>query len=93
MYRWVRSHRAVADADLEALMSMEENLTGEPKVISMFARKNSADQSQNADLDHSETAISSFGDVMKKNREVQERLKKERLKANQAVLKSYRIKN
>ena len=36
---------------------------------------------------------SSFEEIARKNRANEERLKKERAKANKAVLRSYRIKN
>ena len=35
----------------------------------------------------------SFGEVMRRNEEIRDRMRKERLKANQQVLRSYRIKN
>jgi len=63
-------------------------------VVSLFGtQKNAAkDGSQNSEISEKPNQ-ESFLDAMRKNFENQERLKKERLKANQSVLKSYRIKN
>lgn len=65
-----------------------------PKVVSLFERKlqTSTDNAQGSQTE-SEKSQSSFNDEMRKNMDNAERLRKERLKANQGVLKSYRIKN
>lgn len=63
-------------------------------VVSLFGTKKIAAKDDNQISDASENPQpESFLDAMRKNFENQERLKKERLKANQSVLKSYRIKN
>ena len=61
------------------------------KVVSLFRAK---DLGQSAKASAEETSSAeSFSDVMKRNQENLERLRKERLKANQSVLKSYKIKH
>lgn len=75
----------------------------EPKssnVVSLFgARKvetsdKSEEQKQEASSEKKEAdSKESFLESMQRNFENAERLRKERLKANQSVLKSYRIKN
>ena len=71
-------------------------------IVSLFAaRQEAANKSKSAttevkaDAKAEETTQSkeSFNDLMRKNAENDERLRKERLKANSSVLKSYRIKN
>ena len=65
-----------------------------PKVVNLFARKQEPQESQEAANEAAPAKDSpSFLDSMRKNAENAERLRKERLKANQGVLKSYRIKN
>lgn len=68
--------------------------TQEPtKVVKLFAdRKVSADSSAGKAED-AKPSEESFLDSMRRNADNAERLRKERLKANQGVLKSYRIKN
>jgi len=62
------------------------------KVLNLFARKPT--DGSGAETTASKTVSESdFADEIRKNMENSERLKKERLKANQGVLKSYRIKN
>jgi hypothetical protein len=78
-------------ADLEETMqSQTENKTS--NIVSLFARKD-AEKVENKEAVKAEDASTSFFDAMRKNSENEERLRKERLKANQSVLKSYRIKN
>lgn len=62
-------------------------------IVSLFGNKKVAAQDGEKSLDQPETSKESFMDAIQKNFENQERLRKERLKANQSVLKSYRIKN
>lgn len=62
-------------------------------IVSLFGAKKAAPQDEQKSLEHDEVSKDSFMDAMKKNFDNQERLRKERLKANQSVLKSYRIKN
>lgn len=63
-------------------------------VVSLFGTKKIVAKDDNQISDAAENPQpESFLDAMRKNFENQERLKKERLKANQSVLKSYRIKN
>ena len=61
-------------------------------VVSLFSRKD-AEAMEKKETEASEECSTSFFDAMRKNTENEERLRKERLKANQSVLKSYRIKN
>ncbi len=61
------------------------------KVVSLFgARKADAKGDDTGEKDGKEE---SFFDSIKRNSDNEERLRQERLKANQSVLKSYRIKN
>jgi hypothetical protein len=68
--------------------------TTEPtsKVVSLFKARE-----QKAAVDAEATSEAkpgeSFEDVMRRNAENRERLRKERSKANQSVLRSYKIKN
>ncbi len=72
------------------MQSQTENKTS--NIVSLFARKD-AEKVENKEAVKAEDASTSFFDAMRKNSENEERLRKERLKANQSVLKSYRIKN
>jgi hypothetical protein len=67
-----------------------ENQT-EEKVINMFANRETQSESSTSKPKSSE-AETSFAELMKKNAENSERMRKERNKANRSVLKSYRIK-
>jgi hypothetical protein len=63
-------------------------------VVSLFSRK--TEEKVQTDISHdvkSEESSTSFFEAIRKNKENEERIRKERLKANQSVLKSYRIKN
>jgi hypothetical protein len=62
-------------------------------IVSLFGTKKTAAEDAKKASEHDEAPKEGFCDAMKKNFENQERMKKERLKANQSVLKSYRIKN
>jgi hypothetical protein len=62
-------------------------------IVSLFGAKKSPVEDETKASCDSEASKESFLDAMRKNFENQERLRKERLKANQSVLKSYRIKN
>lgn len=62
-------------------------------IVSLFGTKKTAAEDAKKASEQDETPKEGFGDAMKKNFENQERMRKERLKANQSVLKSYRIKN
>lgn len=66
-----------------------------PKVVSLFARKQDLQEPHTDSAPDTAPAKDSpsFLESMRKNAENAERLRKERLKANQGVLKSYRIKN
>jgi hypothetical protein len=61
-------------------------------VVSLFGRKDAATNEKKETVKSQEATVGFF-DAMQKNLENEERLRKERLKANQSVLKSYRIKN
>ena len=72
------------------------NTNSNDKVVNLFARR----QTSTEKTDTTEAASTedgadseSFSDSMRKNAENADRLRRERLKANQSVLKSYRIKN
>ena len=79
------------------MQNQTENATS--KLVSLFgSRKEANPDEKEVKAAESESESSSkdepsFSDAMKKNMENEERLRKERLKANQSVLKSYRIKN
>jgi len=62
-------------------------------VVSLFGNRKAAVQTEDKPSVSAETSKEGFFDAMKKNSDNEERLRKERLKANQSVLKSYRIKN
>lgn len=62
-------------------------------IVSLFGGKKVTAQEEQKASDQPEASKESFLDAMRKNFENEERLRKERLKANQSVLKSYRIKN
>ncbi|MCX6123331.1 MAG: hypothetical protein NTV34_01060 [Proteobacteria bacterium] len=67
-----------------------------PKVINLFGARKQADDAKAADGASNEASKvdeKAFNEAMQKNMDNAERLRKERLKANQGVLKSYRIKN
>lgn len=73
-------------------MSMQDGTEAGSKVVSLFQNRNAAQASVETKAPQIEEE-ESFDDVMRRNAEVKERLRKERLKANQAVLRSYKIKN
>jgi hypothetical protein len=62
-------------------------------IVSLFGAKKTAVETEKKASEQEEVPKEGFFDAIKKNFENQERLRKERLKANQSVLKSYRIKN
>lgn len=62
-------------------------------IVSLFGAKKNAAEAEIKASEQEEVPKEGFLDAIKKNFENQERLRKERLKANQSVLKSYRIKN
>ena len=62
-------------------------------VVSLFGNRKVAVQTEDKPSVNVETTKEGFFDAIKKNSDNEERLRKERLKANQSVLKSYRIKN
>jgi hypothetical protein len=77
------------------MQNQTENATS--KLVSLFGSRKEANPDEKevkaAESESSSKDEPSFSDAMKKNMENEERLRKERLKANQSVLKSYRIKN
>jgi hypothetical protein len=66
-------------------MNMNDKQTDEAKVVSLHDR--SLKKSDSSDQDDN-----SFDLELKRNREITEKMKKERQKANQAVLRNYRLK-
>jgi len=73
-----------------------EKANQQDNIVSLFAtRKAKAEAEAAAEAKTEEKAPSSesFTELMRRNAENDERLRKERLKANSSVLKSYRIKN
>ena len=62
------------------------------KLVSIFGARNAAPDNASSSQ-KKEDKEESFLDAIQKNSSNEERLRKERLKANQSVLKSYRIKN
>ena len=63
-------------------------MSNENNVISIFSKKRAGGVQVTRDAASEET----FKDTMLRNQEAQERLRQERLKANQSVLRSYRLK-
>ena len=61
------------------------------KVVSIFSARQKADVLANDQQASSEAP--SFDDVMRKNAENLDRIRRERLQANKGVLKSYKIKD
>ena len=62
------------------------------KVVSLFEARSKRKENvavKSSDLSADEL----FTDIMKKNKDVSDRMKKERDKKNKSVLRSYRIKN
>ena len=79
-------------AELEDVMQNQtDNSTS--NVVSLFGNRKVAVQTEDKPSVNVETTNEGFFDAIKKNSDNEERLRKERLKANQSVLKSYRIKN
>jgi len=81
------------NADSEDVVLEKQMEKPTSNIVSLFGNKKVTAQDEQKDLDQTETSKESFMDAMQRNFENQERLRKERLKANQSVLKSYRIKN
>ena len=79
-------------AELEDVMrNQTDNSTS--NVVSLFGNRKVAVPTEDKASVNAETSKEGFFDAIKKNSDNEERLRKERLKANQSVLKSYRIKN
>ena len=67
------------------------NTNQDEKVVNLFAKRQPAAEKSEDKDEAAESA--KFLDSMRKNAENADRLRRERLKANHSVLKSYRIKN
>jgi hypothetical protein len=63
------------------------------KLVSLFGNRKETPTTEASESTQNEELAIGFFDAMKKNIDNEERLRRERLKANQTVLKSYRIKN
>jgi hypothetical protein len=64
------------------------------KVVSIFdAKKKEKTEETKEKASEAKDSELSFDEIMKKNKAIEERMKKERLNANKSVLRSYRIKN
>ena len=63
------------------------------KVINLFANRKQLNDAIQTDSREEPQSEEAFNEAVRKNMENAERLRKERLKANQGVLKSYKIKN
>lgn len=66
-------------------------------VVSIFAAKSSLDEQREEVADQaSQKKVSNeehdFADVVRRNQQIAERMRKERQKANRSVLRSYRLK-
>ncbi len=82
-------HGVIASLDVEELMDQKLDTANESnKVVSLF----SAAQKPAEKMESPTADAESFEAELKRNRELAEKLKKERQKANQAVLRSYRLK-
>jgi hypothetical protein len=78
-------------------MEPKEQVKESSNVVTLFEVKKSVSETPKADPATEQktdaSGESNFLQEMRRNLENAERMKKERLKANQSVLKSYRIKN
>ena len=70
-----------------------EGQSTETKVVSLFKARQDQAAATEATQGPDKSKPESFSDVMRRNAENSERLRKERSKANQSVLRSYKIKN
>ena len=75
-----------------------DKVTPSENIVSLFAARQEAARKAKGEIAEENTeekakSTESFTDLMRKNAENDERLRKERNKANSSVLKSYRIKN
>ena len=66
-------------------------------VVSLFAAKAKLEEHESCDEDESAHSLASkeetdFAEEVRRNKEVADRMKKERQKANRSVLRSYRLK-
>ena len=62
------------------------------QVVSIFAKKPAKKDKQSSDEELDNKPKESFEDIMKKNKEKEEKLARERLKNNDSVTRSYRLK-
>ena len=74
-------------------MSMQESPSLSQNVVSLFNKAKATEAEVALEAQAAADSEESFEDVMRRNAETKEKLRKERLKSNQAVLRSYRIKN
>lgn len=79
-------------AELEERMQSQTD-TKNSNIVSLFGAHKEAEKTETKEAMSKEDKPEGFFDAMRKNSENEERLRKERLKANQSVLKTYRIKN
>ncbi len=70
-----------------------QNQTENSKLVSLFGNSKETPAKEGSESSNKDGSGIGFFDAMKRNLDNEERLRKERLKANQSVLKSYRIKN
>lgn len=77
---------------LKGVLTMQGHLdSNKDKVVSIFSARQKAEALVNNQSASSEAP--SFDDVMRKNAENLDRIRRERLQANKGVLKSYKIKD
>jgi hypothetical protein len=83
---------------LTELLKLEEPVHNQTenensKLVSLFGNRKETAAKEASESNQKDESAVGFFDAMKKNLDNEERLRRERLKANQSVLKSYRIKN
>jgi hypothetical protein len=76
-------------------MSNQDKQTPASKIISIFSKTAKKKEVQGSSLEcetHEQINTLSLTEIMQKNKQNKERLRSERLKTNETVLKSYKIK-
>jgi hypothetical protein len=74
---------------------VDQSIQKPANVVGLLTRKQDSQKpAEQQETSHeASSSIDSFNESFRKNMENAERLRRERLKANQGVLKSYKIKN
>ena len=72
---------------------MSDKSASQDNVVSLFGSREKAKESAKGKIVDEVSEASSFEEIMRRNKESADRMKKDRKKNNQSVLRSYRIKN